>query len=131
MNIIGINCYHGDASAALVSNGNLLFAIEEERLTRVKHCAGLPIAAVQACLSHANLHPSDIDIIAVIRRGALSPRGLRGDGCQPIRLCLPRGRSTKSLGNLIPHSKSLATLSGSYVHSRMTLCGTSISHKYW
>lgn len=67
MNIIGINCYHGDASAALVSSGRLLFAIEEERLARVKHCAGLPVAAVQACLSHANLHPNDIDIIAVNR----------------------------------------------------------------
>ena len=42
MNILGINAYHGDASAALVVDGQLVAAVEEERFTRVKHDTALP-----------------------------------------------------------------------------------------
>ena len=42
MKILGLNAYHGDASAALFVDGELAFAIEEERLNRRKHCAGFP-----------------------------------------------------------------------------------------
>jgi len=48
--ILGLNAFHGDSSAALLSNGNLVAAFEEERLNRVKHWAGLPIGAAKACL---------------------------------------------------------------------------------
>jgi len=48
--ILGLNAFHGDSSAALLSNGNLVAAVEEERLNRVKHWAGLPIGAAKACL---------------------------------------------------------------------------------
>jgi predicted NodU family carbamoyl transferase len=43
--ILGINAYHGDASAAIVRDGELLAAAEEERFNRRKHCARLPVAA--------------------------------------------------------------------------------------
>ena len=46
MIILGINAYHADASACLLENGKLICAIEEERLTRVKHNAGFPINAI-------------------------------------------------------------------------------------
>ena len=39
--ILGLNAFHGDAAAALVIDGELVNAVEEERLNRVKHCAGL------------------------------------------------------------------------------------------
>ena len=42
MNILGINAYHGDASAALVVDGQLVAAVEEERFTRVKHDTAFP-----------------------------------------------------------------------------------------
>ena len=42
MNILGINAYHGDASACLFINGKLEVAIEEERINRIKHSAGFP-----------------------------------------------------------------------------------------
>ncbi len=42
MNILGLNAFHGDASAALLVDGQLAFAIEEERLNRIKHWAGFP-----------------------------------------------------------------------------------------
>ena len=50
MNILGLNAFHGDASAALLSDGQLVAALEEERLNRVKHWAGLPLLAAKACL---------------------------------------------------------------------------------
>ena len=50
MRILGINAYHGDSSAACVSEGQLISAVEEERFTRVKHWAGLPVTAARACL---------------------------------------------------------------------------------
>jgi carbamoyltransferase len=51
MNVLGINAFHGDASAALLRDGVLVSALEEERLNRVKHWAGLPLGAAAACLA--------------------------------------------------------------------------------
>jgi carbamoyltransferase len=53
MRIIGVNAFHGDASAALLRDGQLVTAIEEERLNRIKHWAGLPISSARACLDGA------------------------------------------------------------------------------
>jgi len=50
MNILGINAFHGDASAALLADGNLISAVEEERFNRIKHWAGFPALAIEACL---------------------------------------------------------------------------------
>ncbi len=47
MNILGINAFHGDASAALLSQGELRAAIEEERFNRIKHWAGLPLQSAR------------------------------------------------------------------------------------
>lgn len=55
MNILGISAYHGDASVALVRGGNLVGALEEERLNRRKHCAGFPSMAAKAVLAEAGL----------------------------------------------------------------------------
>jgi carbamoyltransferase len=53
MNILGLNAFHGDASAALLRDGQLVLALEEERLNRIKHWAGLPMLAAKACLDGA------------------------------------------------------------------------------
>src|ERR1700677_3771180 len=53
MNILGLNAFHGDASAALLRDGYLIAALEEERLNRIKHWAGLPLLAAKACLDGA------------------------------------------------------------------------------
>ena len=50
MNILGINAYHGNASAAIVCDGQLVAAVEEERFNRVKYAAGFPAAAIRYCL---------------------------------------------------------------------------------
>ena len=67
MNILGINAYHADVSAALVINGKLVAAVEEERFRRVKHWAGFPERAIQACLSMGGITPHDLDHIAISR----------------------------------------------------------------
>jgi carbamoyltransferase len=65
MNIIGINAYHGDASAALIIDGQLIAAVEEERFNRIKHWAGFPSQSIRWCLETAGLKASDIDHVAV------------------------------------------------------------------
>jgi len=67
MNILGINAYHGNASAAIVSDGELIAAVEEERFNRVKYAAGFPAAAIRYCLKKAGLTLSEVDHVAVPR----------------------------------------------------------------
>lgn len=65
--VIGINAYHGDASACILCDGDLIAAAEEERFRRVKHWAGFPSESVKYCLAEAGVRLSDIDTIAVNR----------------------------------------------------------------
>jgi carbamoyltransferase len=67
MLILGLNAYHGDVSAALVRDGHLVAAVEEERFRRVKHWAGFPDQAIRACLAIAGAEARDIDLFAVSR----------------------------------------------------------------
>jgi carbamoyltransferase len=67
MNILGINAYHGNASAAIVCDGRLIAAAEEERFNRVKYAAGFPAQAIRYCLKEAGLTLSDIHHVAVPR----------------------------------------------------------------
>jgi carbamoyltransferase len=67
MNILGINAYHGNASAAVVCDGRLVAAVEEERFNRVKYAAGFPAAAIRYCLKEAGLKLGEIDHVAVPR----------------------------------------------------------------
>ncbi len=67
MNILGINAYHGNASAAVVCDGTLVAAVEEERFNRVKYAAGFPAQAIRYCLREAGLKLEEIDHVAVPR----------------------------------------------------------------
>src|SRR5271154_6924860 len=67
MNILGINAYHGNASAAIVCEGRLVAAVEEERFNRVKYAAGFPAQAIRYCLKEAGLELKDVDHVAVPR----------------------------------------------------------------
>jgi predicted NodU family carbamoyl transferase len=64
MIILGLNAFHADSSAALVQDGKLIAAAEEERFRRIKHWAGFPSQAIAYCLSEAGIKLSDIDHIA-------------------------------------------------------------------
>ncbi len=65
MIILGLNAYHGDSSACLVRDGEIVAAAEEERFRRVKHWAGFPSQAIGYCLSEAGVSLSDVDVVAV------------------------------------------------------------------
>jgi carbamoyltransferase len=67
MNILGINAYHGNASAAIVCDGKLIAAVEEERFNRVKYAAGFPAAAIRYCLKEAGITLADVRHVAVPR----------------------------------------------------------------
>jgi carbamoyltransferase len=65
--ILGLNAFHGDAAAALMIDGELVAAAEEERFSRIKHCAGFPSQATAWCLADAGLAPRDLDHVAIGR----------------------------------------------------------------
>jgi carbamoyltransferase len=65
MNILGINAFHADSSAAIIRDGKLIAAAEEERFRRIKHWAGFPSQAIAYCLREANLSIADLDHVAV------------------------------------------------------------------
>ena len=65
--ILGINAYHGDAAAAIVRDGELIAAVEEERFNRIKHCAGFPTQSIQYCLRAAGVRIEEVDHIGISR----------------------------------------------------------------
>ena len=65
MLILGLNMFHADASAAIIQDGEVLFAVAEERLNRHKHYGGFPSLAAKACLDAAGAKITDIDHVAV------------------------------------------------------------------
>ncbi len=67
MFILGINAYHGDAAAAIVCDGHLIAAAEEERFNRFKHSAGFPENAIRYCLQAAGIGLEDLDHIGISR----------------------------------------------------------------
>src|SRR5271165_830480 len=67
MYILGINAYHGNASAAIIADGRLIAAVEEERFNRVKYAAGFPSAAIHYCLQAAEITLSEVNHIAIPR----------------------------------------------------------------
>jgi carbamoyltransferase len=67
MLILGLNAYHGDVSAVLLRDGQLVAAVEEERFRRIKHCAGVPEQAMRTCLEMGGVTARDVDLFAVPR----------------------------------------------------------------
>src|SRR5215470_6695310 len=65
MDILGINAFHGDASACLIRDGRIIAAAEEERFRRVKHWAGFPGMAIRYCLEAGGVELRDVDYVAI------------------------------------------------------------------
>jgi carbamoyltransferase len=65
MIILGLNAFHADSSAALIRDGKLIAAAEEERFCRIKHWAGFPAQSIAYCLQEAGLRLADVDHIAL------------------------------------------------------------------
>src|SRR5262247_2178671 len=64
MIILGLNAFHGDSAAALVRDGKLIAAAEEERFRRIKHWAGFPSEAIAYCLREAGVRLSEVEHVA-------------------------------------------------------------------
>ena len=65
MHILGLNSFHGDSSACLVTDGRIVAAAEEERFTRIKHWAGFPARSIAYCLEQGGIRLEDVAQVAV------------------------------------------------------------------
>ncbi len=68
MHILGISCYYHDAAAALLRDGQLLAAAEEERFSRVKHDFGFPRNAIRFCLETGGITGADLDYVVFFEK---------------------------------------------------------------
>jgi carbamoyltransferase len=68
MNILGVSCYYHDAAAALLQNGQLVAAAEEERFSRVKHDFGFPVQAIKFCLESGQIRSEDLDYVVFFEK---------------------------------------------------------------
>jgi carbamoyltransferase len=68
MRILGISCYFHDAAAALLVDGQLVAAAEEERFSRLKHDFGFPARAIQFCLERGRMSGADLDYVAFFEK---------------------------------------------------------------
>ena len=85
---LGISCYYHDSAAALLKDGHVVAAVEEERFSRKKFDDGFPKMAIDWCMKEANISPSDLDSVAFYDKPvlkferlldnyiSLAPRGL-------------------------------------------------------
>ena len=64
MIIVGLNAFHADSAAAILRDGRLIAAVEEERFRRVKHWAGFPTKALEYCLNEARVTLSEVQHVA-------------------------------------------------------------------
>ncbi len=71
MYILGISCYYHDASAALMKDGKIVAAAEEERFTRKKHDSSFPINAINFCLQSQGIGINDVKYIGFYEKPLL------------------------------------------------------------
>ena len=64
MYTLGISCYYHDSAAAILNDGHVIAAVEEERFSRKKFDDDFPKMAIEWCLREAKIQPSDIDSVA-------------------------------------------------------------------
>jgi carbamoyltransferase len=64
MNILGISAFYHDSAAALIRDGEIIAAAQEERFTRIKHDYRFPENAIKFCLDYASLKPDQLDYVA-------------------------------------------------------------------
>ncbi len=68
MDILGVSCYYHDAAAALLRDGQLVAAAEEERFSRIKHDYGFPKNAIRFCLETAGIRGADLDYVVFFEK---------------------------------------------------------------
>jgi carbamoyltransferase len=122
MLILGINAYHGDVAAAILRDGELIAAVEEERFRRIKHYAGFPRDAIRSCLTMAGAEARDIDAFAVSRdpKAHLWRKGLFALKNTPsFSLIRDRAANAMSVGHLAAVCAQAMGLEEPHVAARM------------
>ncbi|WET83066.1 carbamoyltransferase N-terminal domain-containing protein [Amycolatopsis sp. QT-25] len=66
--VLGISCYFHDSAAAIIRDGEVVAAVEEERFSRSKHDASFPAAAIEHCLRAAGVRGSELDLVVFYER---------------------------------------------------------------
>ena len=69
--ILGISAYYHDSAAALIIDGKIVAAAQEERFTRIKHDAGYPCHAIEYCLKEGNIQKDDLDYVVFYEKPLL------------------------------------------------------------
>jgi carbamoyltransferase len=94
--VLGVSALYHDSAAALLRNGEIIAAAQEERFTRKKHDPGFPRHAIEYCLEEAGISATDIDVVAFYDKPflkferlletyvALAPRGF-----ESFRMAIP------------------------------------------
>jgi carbamoyltransferase len=117
--ILGISAFYHDSAAALVVDGEIVAAAQEERFSRIKHDPGFPAHAIAYCLGEAGLEASQLDFIAFYEKPftkldrlletflAIAPRGLRSF-CQAVPAWLKsKLRPQRTIERYLPGTKHL------------------------
>ncbi len=105
MYILGINAYHGDSSACLLKNGEIIAASEEERFRRIKHWAGFPSEAVKFCLNEAGIGIEQVDYITISRNPSANIH-------KKILHSVKNLMSIKALKDRLANSKKVVSVKG-------------------
>jgi carbamoyltransferase len=71
MYLLGISCYYHDSSAALLKDGVIVAAVQEERFTRKKHDTSFPINSIRYCLQSQNISADDLEYIGFYEKPLL------------------------------------------------------------
>ena len=122
MIIVGINAYHGDVSAVVLRNGELLAAVEEERFRRIKHWAGFPREAIRTCLEMAGVSPQEVQHFAISRdpRANLFRKALFTLRNRPsLRLVRDRVRNSSRVHEVAATLAAVLHLEQEWVRQRM------------
>src|SRR6266508_2729185 len=69
--ILGISAFYHDSAAALIADGNIVAAAQEERFTRKKHDSNFPKRAVDYCLREAGIQPEELDYVVFYEKPLL------------------------------------------------------------
>ncbi len=104
MKILGLNAFHGDSSACIFNDTQLIAATEEERINRIKHWAGLPIEAIKFCLNEAGIGLEEVDVITISRdpKAKLRHKIIHAaKGMVGLKTLIDRGRNSLKVNQVV------------------------------
>ena len=105
--ILGLNAYHADSSAALIKDGKLIAAAEEERFNRIKHWSGFPTEAVKYCLRAGGITAEGLDYICV-------NRNIRANLLKKIGYVITRQPSLSSLKDRLLNRSKIGNITDEF-----------------